>query len=180
MCNKGNGIGCEIIPVSTELIREFYAKEAKFIHKEVFLHGVALGYFDENGPEAMAKRQIFKQFFKQSNMQLIAPDVLKMVMRQVQKLKQEMWTSKGVDVSEFQTVDFKEFQKETMADIVDLLLMGEPEPVKFGGDRISLAIVKTMEDLREYRNSVSNQLSWGNLYHYFMYPGTRTIIGKYG
>ena len=67
-----------------------------------------------------------------------------------------------------------------MADIVDLMLMGEEKPYRFGEDRISLAIVRTMEGLREYRNSVSNQLSWGNLYHYFMYPGTRKLINYYG
>lgn len=51
---------------------------------------------------------------------------------------------------------------------------------KFGDDRISLAIVRTMENLREYRNSTSNQLSWGYLYHYFLYPETQKIMSYYG
>lgn len=101
MCNKGSGIGCEVIPVSTELIKEFYAKESKFIHKEVFMHGIALGYFDENGPEAMRKRSIFKQFFKQSNMMKIAPTVLQMVTKQFKGVKERLWTSKGVDYSQW-------------------------------------------------------------------------------
>jgi cytochrome P450 len=176
--NSGSSSAPYILPIDRKLIKEIFLREKDCISKTPFVDGATLGYFDHSGPKALYRRGLFKQFFRQENMEKISPKIQEIALRHIRALKTDYWKP-GDDLSEWREVNFGKMQQALMADIVDLILLEVDKPLYFKGKRLSIAIVDYMGELRSAAGDLFNSLTFGLAYDWGLIPRVRQIMKDY-
>ena len=153
----GGNFGCTLIPFSVEAISEFYKHELKFTKKINYFETLRfLAFFFEHGEKAMKGRATFAKIFHNSNVMKLMPQMIPLVKKHVQNLREKVEESKEKRLE----VDLKkELLLEMFEDLTGcILLTGADKQIraKFDGMTVS-EILKKMFNLYDAtaRNPVS-------------------------
>lgn len=126
VCNSNKIAKSLVIIFDPKLMREYFAKEIEYTRKRPLLFNVNFGFFWDYGKLAMKKRLAFGEFFKISNLNKMAPMLLKIVNDHFENFIKENW-KEGANRDEFIKVNIKEELGKIFDKTVTHLLFGEEE-----------------------------------------------------
>lgn len=141
------------------MINGFVKKEISSTVKAPFNPHFGLGFFDKSDDKALHRRAMFKKFLSQENICSIIPNVHKVVSQRIRGFREETWSSVDRD---FKQIDVGALINDTFADIVDLVMMSDPNSakVKVDGMRISEALIEAFDLSMSSRKSRLSVLSF--------------------
>lgn len=147
---------------NTDLYKEFFVKEIDHIKRTNFIEApFSLGFFFEVGHKALKRRAIFNEFFEGNNLKARTPDLRKIVIKHVEKLKAKYRNCQNLDKDGFMKYEFRDFTPDLFSDIVVQILFGDKEQPIVDGHSLPEVIEENMRKTIEIWKHPVNLLSGG-------------------
>lgn len=164
---------CTILITNADTLKEYFLKEPNHAIKFSNPGALKFGMLMEGGPNALHRRQVLRPFFEDKNIDKIAPKILEVTRKHINRFKHENWPTED-SRSDWKQIDMGQFMKSLFSDIVDLILMKQGK-LKIDGVPFSQACTTLIEMNMESKKNILNKLTLGKAQEWNLLPSTRSV-----